>query len=156
MIKNLRRIHNEIGFVRYIINRFFNKYHIIELKQFRGQWVDFDSKILYACFQELCNVVENEKILEVTDWGDNAEQEYDRIKSEYKGEERRTQLQWWKKYYKVRQPIAKEIRFLYAWWKERCEKEANDELYLDYLEDGNGHIKQETDMLVRLIKIRIS
>ena len=125
IFKRIKQIHNQIGIVRYLLNRFINKYHIIELKRYRGMWIDFDTKILYACFQELCNVVEKEKIFEVTDWGDCAKVQYKDTKDKYNLMDEkqytryREEIEQWKKYYKETRKIAKEIRFLYDWWQYR-------------------------------------
>ncbi len=152
MFKEISKIYNQIGRFRYIINRFFNKYHITELKQFRGCWIDFDTKILFACFQELCNVVEKEQILEVTDWGQGAKEAYAKARREISDKSQLADaLKDQRAYYRKMRKVAKEIRFLYGWWKKR-----EMEWFSDDVDFNKEQEAQETDtqMLIRLVKIR--
>lgn len=44
----------------YISNRFFSKTHALTSKLKRGEWHDFDKRLLFCCFDELINFVEVE------------------------------------------------------------------------------------------------
>ncbi len=65
--------------------------NIVHLPTLSSDWIDKDQVILHACFQLLCDCIEKENLLEVTDW---EQEEYLRS-------------------------AKKEIQTLYNWWKER-------------------------------------
>jgi hypothetical protein len=114
--------------------------------------MDFDTKILFTCFQELCNVVEKEQILEVTDWGQESKEEYARLRREISDKSQLADaLKDQRAYYRKRRKVAKEIRFLYDWWKKREKEWFSDDVDFS---DERCRMQTDTYMLIRLVKIR--
>jgi hypothetical protein len=87
-------------------------------------WSDKDMVILHACFQILTDCIEKEQLFTGhIDWAND----------------------------ELHINAKKEILELYEWWKERVQKEQDDEI--DPIWTEKQHY-QDTEMLIRLIKIR--
>jgi len=147
----------------YINNRWITKSHALTSSLERGQWHDFDLRLLHAVFEELANFVEIElaslsinsleKKYKVSWLGRSPEAGIDYLKwaSELKNDDSPNQTQ------PIPQAFAALETFaLYKWWKiERPNRP--DAISITRQEGYNLEKKQDdedTEMLVRLVKIR--
>lgn len=72
--------------------------NILKIQTLGEEWSDKDNIMLHACFQLLTDCIENEGLLDTTDWEQN--QQFEQAK--------------------------KEIEELYDWWKKRIINEQSD------------------------------
>lgn len=193
----------------YLNNRYVTKTHAITSNMKRGQWYEFDSRILNCLFDELVNFVEVEVAWNHTMWDEEARKKYNAPFWAHGFFRTRTWrcpqagLDWFhwaatltKKEYlpegdpKADQPsaqavYAKEVLELYDWWKnvhpkrpdpyvvsgwtaycEECrtegislssdkrDKKRINKMLNEMKKIEEAYDKEDTAMLVRLIKIR--
>ncbi len=151
----------------YINNRWISKSHALTSSLERGQWYDFDMRLLYSAFDELVNFVEielasssinsSEKKYKSSWGGRSPEAEIDHLKwaSELKNKNNGN--------LNDRQPsrqalAAQETLALYQWWKvERPNRpDPNSIASQEKLNLENKQDDEDTAMLIRLVKIRQS
>lgn len=102
-----------------------------ELTGYDGGWCDSDFRMLYACFQILCDFVKLERGLEMLKYQFEA-------KDPYMSEEG----------LEYRRQTYEEVFALHHWWTvERPARRALNDI-------GDPFYAQDTEMLLRLIKIR--
>lgn len=147
------------------------KYHLLDLRQpkslpeeyqYRYGWIDSDSQMLYACFNILCNYVENElgedspvkHEFTEEELNDPQDGELNRnFKSEY--DEIKTIYHWWKVDRLVEKKRCSEA--LTTWYDAHSEarhSEKEQQLYNELHTLDAGYATKEEEMLIRLIKIR--
>ena len=96
----------------------------LKIRTIKGEWCDKDIVMLHACFQLLTDCIEKENLLNGhIDW----EQKEEDIQAK------------------------KELTSLYEWWKNRSEKELEDNL--DPIWTKNQY-EEDNEMLIKLIKVR--
>lgn len=137
-----------------------HRFHMIDIRQPKGSyltyrygWIDSDYKMLYGMFAILCEYIEKEEPLDLRLQYTDAE-----IKSQ--GLEHQTETH-------------DEAKALYRWWKVEREdnfnvvenmlkasedesREENRARYKQYIQVRDEFDAKDTDMLIRLIKIRNS
>lgn len=70
-------IPNKINDVRYYLNnRFYTKTHSLTSKLSKGQWHEYDERILHCLFDEMVNFVEVEKAWLMVCWNDDEKAKY--------------------------------------------------------------------------------
>jgi hypothetical protein len=140
-----------------IVARFWHKYYLIDTGLHRDQWIDTDTKMLYAMMKLLVDYIEGEKPFEHVDWEDdafhkNAKEEMIQI------------YNWWKNY----DTRMKEIQIALDNWYvssggnhkeflDFCNSESSPEterLFDLHTKLEEALLKEEEDMMIRLVKIR--
>lgn len=137
----------------YLKNRFIRRTHLINTKLAPGQWWDSDSKILYGMMNVLQDYVTNEKALEKINW--DATPEHKNIKMEMI-----EILNWWNNYQDrldSNDKLLAEVTFdhenvMKNFTKESLEREKDK--FNAHSEAEAKLEAEETEMLIRLIKIR--
>ena len=131
----------------YIRHRWVDKTHCLTSNLERGQWHEFDERILHCLFDELVRFVEDEVGMKGLEWQSKLtgkDWDLDEDDSRYN------------------QPApqalnAREIIELYRWWKEIRPNRKNpwdEEKPLESVRMENEQEDEDTEMLVRLVKIR--
>jgi len=162
----------------YVSNRFIYKIHYLHTGLKAGNYYDLDHRILHGLFNELVNYVEqdlawmnqwskkNKKIrersaqdgLEYLDWSiDIKDDEGTPTKQAESAKEILELYNWWKNYPNRPDPMQQ------SGWSDLCEKNKNevdpnlkDKVFNDLQIIEEQQEQEETDMLIRLIKIRKS
>lgn len=121
------------------------RFHFLDLrnKHYSHGWTDVDYQMMYACFNLLRSFVEKEDGLINMDYQwqhfeeENSWKEYGfcSLEEALKGEE-----------YLCRKELAVEARFLYDWWMNTWNADSR--------RPGDEKYEEETEMLLRLIRIR--
>lgn len=115
--------------------------HVLDGGLEKGQWYDLDYRISRCLFNELVKFITQEKGLETHKW------EMEAVMNEDWGISPNNPLYGTK----PKQSLdAIEQNEIWEWWKENKDKEFVD------LDEEAAYIKKETEMLIRLIKIRQS
>lgn len=149
----------------YIKNRFITKPHYLDTKLPRGQWYEFDQRVLYGLFEELVDFVEIEKanMQQISDQKFEQRQRRTSRRSRHdglcyldweislkKGEGKETDV------ILVKQAeAAEEIKSLYLWWKDQRPKRS-DPYQVSGFADFKGDIlstnrSEEEENKVRLM-----
>lgn len=98
--------------------------NLLPISTLSAGWADKDRVMLHACFQLLCDCIEQEELFEHTNW----EQSPDF------------------------QQARRDLQELYEWWKERVAAEPDGTLP-DLLEQ-QAQYEQDEHMLLRLVRLR--
>lgn len=153
----------------YINNRFVNKIHYLDTKLARGTYYDLDTRILYGVFESFVDFIECEKAWMNVAFDDEKRKHFpsngrspnDGIEhllweinlpnqeETFEGESKMNQSQ---------AEFAKEQYELYNWWKNVRPTRIDpwEEKNEDPLEIELSYTNEDTEMLIRLIKIRNS
>lgn len=115
--------------------------HILDGGLEKGQWYDLTGRIPLCLFNELEKFIEKEKGLETHEWEKTLT--FDEDWGVYPDDEKYGKL--------THQALATiEQDAIYSWWKENKGRKDVD------FENEEDYLKQEEEMLIRLIKIRNS
>ena len=142
----------------YIKNCIWRKHHLIRTGLPRGQWYDTDTRMLYGMMNLLVEFIDKEKPFEHIDW------DYDDFHKGIRDEFLAIRA-WWDNYQKRCEEIEQALT---AWHDERF-KDAGDK-WLERMNESStpeaerlSEIhnemeeklkEEETDMLIRLVKIK--
>lgn len=159
LLKVPRFIKNKISLIkndiRHIIS-FIKLEHMLDLRQpkdssdyYRGGYIDFNSKILFACFNSLVQYVESKDFIDITDVFS-----LEKIRADedlLKEFEKQKQIFELYDYWKIsRQRMQKELIEIYNQYKE-----SNNESYKDFYEKKlEAFDKKEDEMLQKIIIVR--
>jgi len=139
-----------IALRNYVRNRWIDKTHALTSKLKRGQWYDFDERLLHCMFDGLVDFVECEAGMRSLEWQTTltAGKEWHYLESDPKYND------------PIQQALdAKEIISLYKWWKDirpqRPDPYDQEELdSMDCVQMEQDQMDEDTKMMVRLVKIR--
>jgi len=149
---------NYRSFTSYIKNRFVRKHYLIKTGLKKGQWYDTDTRMLYGMMNLLVEYIDKEKPFEHINW------DYDDLHRSAKKEFLEIR-KWWDNYENRCEEIEKSLT---DWYEERfdgakdCMLDRINEtptpeskrLFKIHNEMGNKLNEEETEMLIRLVKIR--
>jgi len=122
------------------------KYHIINLKKFKGSWVDCDIKIVYAVFESFKECVEKENCLTTRAWSHDYEiEKYRSGKWGKTKKEREEEIKFYQLAGRRLKRHRKELQEIYDWWLIRRNQDVDvwDEAY-----------EKDSANLIKLIKLR--
>ena len=151
----------------YIRNRFIDRSHCLTSSQLeKGSYHELDDRILYCLFDELVEFVEVELAhhtahchgykfkgrsesvgIEHLDWASELRYGGDDYYLSDPNDERHGQLT-------PQAEAAIEIKALYLWWKYQRTKRGDPWDYDDALDRVSQYTEEDTEMLVRLVKVR--
>ena len=153
---------------RYIRNRWITKTHLLKTGLIRGQWYDFDTRIIHGLFNELVNFVEIE-LAHLSKFNEDKNFKFRRgrsIEAAYYYFEWAESLKDFDGKKSQQAKDARKIRELYEWWtKIRPNRinphESNDcnttlKKAKKAFDIEDQYLKEDTQMLISLIKLRSS
>ena len=159
--------YNAIGYVRrlpfrlhqtwwYVRGLLWDRHNVVKIKTLPPTWIDADTKLLHSSFKIFCDVIEKEKILDNISF--DYTDEIERVKKEDwgdgKNKEQEEFIKQLQEAHTIKQTEEKEIKDLYDWWKVRRPKREEDlDNNFNYDNEDNSY-QEDTDMLIRLMKIR--
>jgi hypothetical protein len=111
-----------------LCNCLFRRYDLIRTGLSKKDWHDKDITMLYGMMNLLVDYVDGEKCFEITKWDEDADSKR----------------------------VAKEIKAIYRWWKlyDKLYAIAHNAKGEKFHKMQDSLIKEEQEMLIRLIKIR--
>jgi len=134
----------------------FHPYNKVKVKTLPPTWVDRDLLLLHASFAIFCDVIEGEDLL--NNMGFDHTEEIEKMKKE-EWEDKQSQeenIKILQERHELDQKLEKELKYLYNWWKivrpER-QKIMSNPLKWNF-DDEEKYYKEDTDHLIRLMKIR--
>lgn len=159
----------------YVMNRWIDKTHALTSHLKRGQWHEFDTRLLHSAFDSLVDFVEVEKALDWMAWYDEGKKcrvyrpvfrssswrcptagiaclEWEsHLKCD--GEDWRDDPNYGKPTHQALR--AQETYALYTWWKEERPKRQDPRRILDLCHKmEQEQTDEDTTMLIRLVKLR--
>ena len=143
----------------WVRNRVFKRHDLIRTGLNKAQWWDIDSKLLYGTMQLLVDYVDKEKCFELINWDGDVDHHHvsNEIKNIY---------EWWKNYHNRKQEIEHTLNIWYNYAFDKNIKNFSDQLNnikhdetekklnKQYYDLEQKLENEETDMLIRFVKIR--
>lgn len=160
-------LQRKISDIRYAIrHRTIDKYHIIKINSLKPGYYDSDTRMLHGMFSLLEDYVEIELAV-LNEWAEKQDEENPPVKKSAR-EHGISHLDWEMDLEEELQAkSAKEIKELYLWWKDvrpnrldpwdiiKEMKDKEDESkYVHFEELEQEQYDEDTEMLIRLVKIR--
>ena len=143
--------------VNYLYHRFVTKCYYLDTKLARGDWYDTDTRLLHAMMNALIDFVEKEKPFETHDY--DFDKRHRKIKKDIE-----EIYNWWKSY----PSLEKEIDDKLTEWNDLItmtvvdgkvvfeSRKGENKVLLELHNLEETLVKQETNMMVKLVKIRSS
>ena len=134
----------------------FHPYNKIKVKTLPPTWIDRDLLLLHSSFSIFCDVIEKEELLDHKMF-DHTEQIEEWNNQEWEDKQSQEEnIKMLQEMHDSDQEEEKELKYLYDWWKivrpER-QRKMSDPLNWNFDSDVK-HYKEDTDHLIRLMKIR--